>query len=120
MYATERHALILERIAQHGKVTVRELAGDLDVTPETIRRDLDQLELESLVRRVHGGAVSSALGSLAETAVATIVSFVVGYAVIAFLMRWLQTRSFLPFVIYRLLLGGTLMVLLATNVLQPY
>lgn len=57
---------------------------------------------------------------LAETALATIVSFVVGYAVIAFLMRWLQTRSFLPFVIYRVLLGGTIMVLLATNILQPY
>ena len=57
---------------------------------------------------------------LAETALATIVSFVVGYAVIAFLMRWLQTRSFLPFVIYRVLLGGTIMVLLSTNVLQPY
>ncbi|PPG42107.1 DeoR/GlpR family DNA-binding transcription regulator [Pseudoclavibacter sp. RFBA6] len=70
MYATERHALILERITQHGKVAVRELASDLDVTPETIRRDLDQLELENLVRRVHGGAVSNALGSLAETAVA--------------------------------------------------
>lgn len=57
---------------------------------------------------------------LAETALATLVSFVVGYAVIAFLMRWLQTRSFLPFVVYRLLLGGTLLVLLSTNVLQPY
>lgn len=57
---------------------------------------------------------------LAETALATIVAFIVGYAVIALLMRWLQSHSFLPFVIYRLALGGTLLVLLATNVLQPY
>lgn len=56
---------------------------------------------------------------LAETAVATLVAFVVGYAVIAFLMRWLQTHSFLPFVVYRIALGGALLVLLATNVLQP-
>ncbi|OJX63426.1 MAG: undecaprenyl-diphosphatase UppP [Micrococcales bacterium 73-13] len=65
------------------------------------------------------GAVVMPFG-LAETALATIVAFVVGYAVIAFLMRWLQTRSFLPFVVYRVLLGGVIMVLLATNVLQPY
>jgi undecaprenyl-diphosphatase len=57
---------------------------------------------------------------LAETAVATLVAFVVGYGVIAFLMRWLQTHSFLPFVIYRVALGGVLLVLLATNVLQPF
>ena len=42
----------------------------------------------------------------------------VGLAVIAFLMRYLEKRSFLPFVIYRILLGGTLIALLATGVLQ--
>ena len=54
-----------------------------------------------------------------ETLVATVVAFVVGYAVIAFLMRYIEKRSFLPFVIYRLLLGGTLIVLLSTGVLDP-
>jgi undecaprenyl-diphosphatase len=54
-----------------------------------------------------------------ETAAATGVSFVIGLAVIAFLMRYLRTRSFLPFVIYRILLGSTLLVLLATNTIQP-
>ncbi len=57
---------------------------------------------------------------LAETAVATIVAFGVGLAVIAFLMRYLKRGSFLPFVIYRVLLGAVLMVLLAVGVLQPY
>jgi undecaprenyl-diphosphatase len=61
---------------------------------------------------------SNAYGVL-ETAVATVVAFAVGYAVIAFLMRWISTRSFLPFVIYRLLLGTTLLVLLSAGVLQP-
>ena len=56
---------------------------------------------------------------LAETIVATVVAFLVGFAVIAFLMRYLETRSFLPFVIYRILLGGTLIVLLSTGVLEP-
>lgn len=54
-----------------------------------------------------------------ETAIATIVAFVVGYAVIAFLMNYIKTHSFLPFVIYRVALGGTLLVLLSTGVLQP-
>lgn len=55
----------------------------------------------------------------AETAVATVVAFGVGFAVIAFLMRYIQRGSFLPFVIYRLLLGATLIVLLSTDVLKP-
>jgi undecaprenyl-diphosphatase len=52
------------------------------------------------------------------TIVATIVAFVVGYFVIASLMKYLQTRTFLPFVIYRIALGALLMVLLATGVLS--
>ncbi|MFH8249757.1 undecaprenyl-diphosphate phosphatase [Microbacterium sp. B2969] len=58
--------------------------------------------------------------TLAETAVATVVAFLVGLGIIAFLMAWISKHSFLPFVIYRLLLGGTLIVLLLTGVLQPY
>lgn len=54
-----------------------------------------------------------------ETIAATVVAFGVGLAVIAFLMRYISTRSFLPFVIYRILLGGVLIALLLTGVLQP-
>jgi len=57
---------------------------------------------------------------LPETAVATVVAFVVGLAVIAYLMKFLQTRSFLPFVIYRVALGAVLLVLLSTGVLQAF
>ncbi len=60
---------------------------------------------------------SNAYGPL-ETLAATVVAFAVGFAVIAFLMRYLSKGSFLPFVIYRLLLGGTLIVLLSMGVLQ--
>jgi undecaprenyl-diphosphatase len=52
------------------------------------------------------------------TIVATIMAFVVGYFVIASLMKYLQTRTFLPFVIYRISLGTLLLVLLATGVLS--
>jgi len=55
---------------------------------------------------------------MAETLVATVAAFLVGFAIIAFLMRYLSKGSFLPFVIYRLVLGGTLIVLLSTGVLQ--
>ena len=48
-----------------------------------------------------------------ETAVATVVAFVVGLGVIAFLMQYLEARSFLPFVIYRLAVGVLLIVLLS-------
>ena len=54
----------------------------------------------------------------ATTVAATVVAFAVGLGVIAFLMRYISTRSFLPFVIYRILLGGVLIALLATGVLS--
>ncbi len=54
-----------------------------------------------------------------ETLLATVVAFAVGYAVIAFLMRYIQTRSFLPFVIYRILLGAALVVVLSLGILTP-
>lgn len=53
------------------------------------------------------------------TLVATIVSFVVGYAAIAWLLRYVSTRSYAPFVIYRIALGVLTIVLLTTGVLTP-
>lgn len=62
----------------------------------------------------------AAVFTLGETAAATVVAFGVGFAVIAYLMRYLKKGSFLPFVIYRLVLGVVLLVLLATGVLQAF
>jgi undecaprenyl-diphosphatase len=53
-----------------------------------------------------------------ETVAATVVAFGVGLAVIAFLMRYISTRSFLPFVIYRIALGTALIALLTTGVIS--
>lgn len=53
-----------------------------------------------------------------ETGIATVVAFTVGLAVITFLMSYIKKRSFLPFVIYRLLLGGSLIVLLSSGVIE--
>ena len=59
MYAEERHQAIAELVASRGRVAVTELASHFDVTTETVRRDLSQLEKLKLLRRVHGGAVST-------------------------------------------------------------
>ncbi|GLJ60401.1 MULTISPECIES: undecaprenyl-diphosphate phosphatase [Microbacterium] len=57
---------------------------------------------------------------MAETLVATVIAFVVGWIVIAYLMRYLKRGSFLPFVLYRVGLGLVLFALLATGVLTAY
>jgi undecaprenyl-diphosphatase len=56
---------------------------------------------------------------LTPTLVATIVSFIVGYASIAFLMKFLQRHGILPFVLYRIVLGVALIVLLTAGALSP-
>jgi undecaprenyl-diphosphatase len=53
------------------------------------------------------------------TIVGTVVSFLVGYAVIAWLMSYIKRRSYLPFVIYRIALGVLLFVLVFGGVLDP-
>jgi len=50
---------------------------------------------------------------LLATITATIVSFVSGYAVIAWLLRYLERGSFLPFVLWRVMLGSLLLIVLA-------
>ena len=57
--------------------------------------------------------------TMGETLAATGLAFVVALGVIAFFMNWISKRSFLPFVIYRILLGTAIIVLLSTGVLTP-
>jgi undecaprenyl-diphosphatase len=56
--------------------------------------------------------------SLGETFVATLTAFTVGYLVISWLMKYVQLKSFMPFVIYRLLLGTLLLILLSTGAIS--
>jgi len=56
--------------------------------------------------------------SLPETLVATAVAFVIGYAVIAWLLKYVTTRSFAPFIIYRIALGSLLILLLSLGVIS--
>jgi undecaprenyl-diphosphatase len=62
--------------------------------------------------------VSTSVFSLSETVAATAIAFVVGYLVIAWLIKFVMTKSFMPFIVYRIALGSTLLVLLATGVIN--
>jgi undecaprenyl-diphosphatase len=56
--------------------------------------------------------------TMTETITATVVAFFVGYAVIAWLMRYISSKSFTPFVIYRIVLGTALLIALATGAIS--
>ncbi|SCK58776.1 undecaprenyl-diphosphate phosphatase [Streptomyces sp. WMMB 322] len=57
--------------------------------------------------------------SWGPTVFATLLAFAVAYAVIAWFMSYISTRSFMPFVIYRVVLGIVIFALVATGVLTP-
>jgi DeoR/GlpR family transcriptional regulator of sugar metabolism len=57
MLAAERHSAILSALHAGGAVRVADLATELDVSEMTVRRDLDALDAQNLLRKVHGGAV---------------------------------------------------------------
>ena len=59
MKAERREQLILERLSANGRITNREIAEEVGVSDMTIRRDVERLEREQLLQRVHGGAVVS-------------------------------------------------------------
>jgi len=68
MLTAHRQRLILDRLAAAGQVSVTRLALDLEVSEDSIRRDLRDLAEAGLLQRVHGGALpaSPATGSLAR------------------------------------------------------
>ena len=57
VYAIQRQAWLVDRARAEGRVEVASTCDELGVAPETIRRDLNELERQGLLRRVHGGAV---------------------------------------------------------------
>ena len=56
--------------------------------------------------------------TISETLAATGVAFVIGYAVIAWLLKFVSTKSFRPFIIYRVVLGSVILLLLATGIIS--
>ncbi|MSZ63885.1 MAG: undecaprenyl-diphosphate phosphatase [Actinobacteria bacterium] len=66
-----------------------------------------------------GDGAAVQIFTLSQTLIATCIAFVVGYAVIAWLLKFVTTKSFMSFIIYRILLGSTLLILLATGTINP-
>ncbi|MFD3502748.1 undecaprenyl-diphosphate phosphatase [Streptomyces sp. NPDC058676] len=58
--------------------------------------------------------------SWGPTIFATVIAFAVGYAVIAWFMKFISTKSFMPFVYYRIALGILIVVLVTMGVLSPH
>jgi len=58
MLKEERHKIILKEINLHNKVLSTDLSEQLDVSEDTIRRDLNELADQDLILKVHGGAMS--------------------------------------------------------------
>ena len=56
--------------------------------------------------------------SMAQTALATIVAFVIGYVIIGWFMHYISNRSYSLFVWYRIILGIVLFILLGTGVIS--
>jgi undecaprenyl-diphosphatase len=63
------------------------------------------------------GNISDGVG-WGNTLTATIVSFIVGYSAVAWLLKFIAGHSYRIFIIYRVVLGSVLMVLLATGAIQ--
>ena len=57
MLTDERRAVILDRLRTQGRVLATDLSVELDVSSDTIRRDLREMDSLGLLRRVHGGAL---------------------------------------------------------------
>ncbi len=69
MYAEERQQAMAHLINRQSRVSVAELAEGMDVTTETVRRDLTALERMGLIRRVHGGAVPASSLAVIESGI---------------------------------------------------
>lgn len=71
MYPAERHKWLIDTARETGRVSVAEASTALGVVPETIRRDLDQLCNQKMLRRVHGGAIPIEFDLLGDQPLAT-------------------------------------------------
>ncbi len=68
MLAAERRDLLITRLRREGKLVARDLAVELGLSEDSVRRDLRDMAAAGLCQRVHGGALpaSPAIGSHAK------------------------------------------------------
>src|SRR5262245_45044655 len=60
MLAAQRRDLLLERLATQGRIVAKDLAAELGLSEDSIRRDLRELAAEGLCKKVYGGALAPA------------------------------------------------------------
>lgn len=70
-------------------------------------------------RLLSDNGTASHVGAM-PTLVATLVAFVVGYAVIVWFLRLIETTSYMPFVVYRLVVAVAVVALLSAGLLHVY
>lgn len=66
MLTQERQQIIIELVNKEGSVTQTKLCEILDASESTVRRDLEQLDKEGMLKKVRGGAISTESNSLYE------------------------------------------------------
>lgn len=57
MLTEQRKRLLLDRLAKDGRIIAKDVSTELDLSEDTIRRDLRELASDGLLQRVHGGAL---------------------------------------------------------------
>lgn len=64
MHKTARQKYVLDIITEQGQASITELADRLQVSADTIRRDLTDLEKQGLAQKNHGGAIALNLSTM--------------------------------------------------------
>src|SRR5215468_6071629 len=74
MLAAQRRDYLLEALRRDGKVVAKDVAADLGLSEDSVRRDLRELAAEGLCQRVYGGAlpVSPAMADYAGRAAVSV------------------------------------------------
>jgi DeoR/GlpR family transcriptional regulator of sugar metabolism len=57
MLTKQRKTLLLDRLAKEGRIIAKDVSAELELSEDTIRRDLRELAAAGLLQRVHGGAL---------------------------------------------------------------
>lgn len=58
MHKLARQKHILDRLSETGQLSISELVAELQVSADTIRRDLSDLEQQGVLQKSHGGAIA--------------------------------------------------------------
>ncbi len=113
---------LIPGISRSGATMSAGLLRDIDrvtVTKRSFFLSIPALPGASVLQGIdEADRISAGVGWL-NTIVATVVSFVVAYLSVNWLLRYIARHTYTVFIVYRVALGAVLMVLLATNVIEP-